>query len=205
MSYRFIIVFMALLAVGCSDPKAANEKNFKAAIQKSLDSSYPKCYYTKNFPATVPIFFGAGENKAVFKALVDAGILEEKVESHMSTEYQIKRMVTEPTFYLTAEGGKKFYKNNVSKSVLGEETGGFCFGKATVKDIVQFTEPGDMMGGKYSTATYKYVVGDFPSWAKRPEILAVIADLKKDVESEVSLVEGSALLNLTNKGWIAVN
>ena len=39
MRHSLIFATVAVLIAGCSDPKAANEKNFKISIQKNLDAA----------------------------------------------------------------------------------------------------------------------------------------------------------------------
>jgi hypothetical protein len=201
MLFRFTLVAAALLVSACSDPKAANEKNFKTAIQKAMDAEYPTCYVKSNFPATIGGFDVSG-NKRNFKALVSAGLLSEKEEPHMTTEYLRNRVEVQPTYYLTDEG-KKYYKAGVAKTVLGETVGGFCFGKGVVKDITEFTEPADMGGVKASRVSFTYQVSDIPAWATSPEILAAMPRLKADVESEKTPIKGGDVLALTNNGWVS--
>ncbi len=201
MFYRFVlIVTMTAFATACSDPKAANEANFKIAIQKDLDTAFPRCYLVENFPAVVAEF-GFGTNKATFKALENAGLLSEKQELHKTVGVWGNKEAVQPVFYLTEEG-KKFYKADAGKTRLGEKAGGFCFGKATVKEITLFTEPADSSGVRMSQVTYKYTVSDFPAWAKLPEVLSVLTSLKSDIDSETTPIEGHAFLTLTNKGWV---
>lgn len=76
--YLFIAVIATLIS-GCSDPKAANEKNFKAAIQNYLDTAYPKCYVTMNFPKVIA--YEVGGTETTLRALVKVGLLSETVGS----------------------------------------------------------------------------------------------------------------------------
>ncbi len=203
MFFRIAVVVLALLAVGCSDPKAANEKNFKVAIQKALDAGYPKCYVTANFPATLPDF-DINNHKAIFPALVKAGLLSEKDEPHEVPDGWMgrKKVVMQAVFDLTDEG-KKFYKADTAKTIGGESRGGFCFGKATVREISQFTEPSDMGGVRASRVDFTYTVSDFPAWAKLPDTLSAISHLKADVESEKTPIKSGDVLVLTNNGWVS--
>lgn len=212
MFYRVAIIAAVVLVAACSDPKAASEKNFKVAIQKDLDAEYPKCYIVKNFPETIPLTGSAmndslirsihANNIVLFKALTDAGILSEKSEPHEVVSFMGKKsVVNQPTFYLTEEG-KKYYKSDAVKDVNGKNTGGFCFGKATVKDIAEFTEPSEAAGMRISQVKFTYQVSDFPAWVKLPTILTALTRLKTDVESEKNPVKGSTMLKLTNNGWV---
>ena len=200
MIFRITIVAAAILVSGCADPKVANEKNFKLAIQERLDTIYPKCYVEANFPLTTDKI---GYNKSTFTALTTAGLLSVKdepreVKVHLFSNET--RTVVEPVFSLTEEG-KKFYKPDAEKDAYGKPTGGFCFGKATIKEISEFTEPADAGGMRASQVTYTYQVSDFPAWAKLPEISAAITKLKIDVESEKTPIKDMDILVLTNNGW----
>lgn len=206
-----LIVVVAVLVTACSDPKAANEKNFKIAIQKPLDKAYPRCYIKTNFPTTASSQKQQYKNyTSVFKVMVASGLLSEKEESRevkdgwqlFATKPKMKTVV-ETVFNLTEEG-KKFYKADViENNGFGETVGGFCFGKATVKDVSEFTEPADAGGMRATRVTYTYEVRDFPAWAKLPDFLAVLPELKKDVESDKSPIKGLDMLVLTNNGWVS--
>lgn len=204
MFFRIALIAAAIFVSGCSDPKAANEKNFKISIQKTLDDKYPRCYFTGDFPVTTSkILF----NKKAYAALVAVGLLSVKDEPHevkVSFLSDKTKTIMEPVFRLT-EKGNEFYKADVGKAgmMFQEGKGGFCFGKATVKQITEFTAPADAGGVQLSQVTFTYQVSDLPAWAKLPEISAAIAALKDAVESEKKPLEGTAMLILTNNGWKA--
>lgn len=198
MVYRITLIAVAVLLSACSDPKSANEKNFKIAIQKKLDEARPTCYVIANFPGTIPN--SLDNDKLSFKALVDAGMLTVKDESRMTTGLMFNKVAVQPVFSLTEEG-KKYYKPAMMKSGLGDDFGGFCFGKPIVREIVEFTEPADVMGGRVSQVTYTYELSELPAWAKQPQIVAALPKLKKDVESEKTPIKTRDILVLTNNGW----
>lgn len=196
MFYRIVLIALAVMVAGCSDPKAVNEKNFKAAIQKVLDTEYPRCYVKANFPATVEDF-DMNNHKAVFPALVKAGLLSEKEESHEVPDgWMGRKKVVVVRVYDLTEIGKQFYSADTKH-------GGFCFGKATVKEITEFTEPSDMMGMRASQVKFTYIVSDFPDWAQSPEMLAANVSLQADVESEKTPINSRDVLALTNNGWVS--
>lgn len=206
-----VLIVVAVLVTACSDPKAANETNFKVAIQKPLDQAYPRCYIETNFPTT------ASSQKqqykdytSVFKVMVTSGLLSAKEESReVKDGWQLfapkpkMKTVIETVFNLTDEG-KRFYKAvEIKNTGLGETVGGFCFGKATVKDVLEYTEPTDAGGMRSSRVTYTYEVSDFPAWAQLPEVLAVLPKLRQDVESKQSPIKAFDMLVLTNNGWVS--
>lgn len=195
MLHRIVFIALAVLIAGCSDPKAANEKNFAMAIQKTLDAEYPRCYVEAKFPATIE-GFDMNNHKAVFPALVKAGLLSEKEESREVTDWMGGKKELVVRVYDLTETGKQFYKAD-------GENNGFCFGKATVKEITEFTEPSDAQGVRASQVKFTYIVSDFPSWAKSPEMLAANTSLKEDVESEKTPINSLDVLALTNNGWVS--
>lgn len=203
MIFRFILITVfATLVSGCSDPKAANEKNFKAAIQNYLDTAYPKCYVATNFPTTTE--YDVDRTTVKLRALVKVGLLSESVGSReIITHFGNggKKSIPTPSFDLTEEG-RKFYKADVRGELSNRKIGGFCLGKAIVKNITQFSEPADMFGHRISRVNYTYEVSGLPAWAKSPEIISVIYELKADVESDKTPIKRLDTLLLTNNGWV---
>ncbi|MBK0167378.1 hypothetical protein [Klebsiella sp. S69] len=104
--------------------------------------------------------------------------------------------------YDLTEEGKKYYKPDAAKTMKGENIGGFCFGKATVTEVSNFTEPSDAMGQKISRVSFTYKVSEIPDWAKSPEIMNADRQLQKDVSSESEGVKVTNVFLLTNNGWI---
>ena len=201
MFHKLLLIAVVALVAGCSDPKAATEKNFKIVIQKTLDKAYPRCYITGNFPAVSDVFMIRNEKE--LKALVSARLASVKDEPHEVKDWFGKtRTAIKPTYNLTEEG-KKFYKADAHNAIMGGTEGGFCFGKGTVKDIKEFTEPSGAGGVQMTQVKYTYEVSDVPAWAKSAEILTAIPRLKQDVESEKTPVDGMDVMVLTNNGWVS--
>jgi hypothetical protein len=201
MFFRLAATVTLLVAVsGCSDPKAANEENFKKATQEYLDTTYPKCYVHTEFPVTID--WDISGIKGKLQALAKVGlVVESEGKIERSGFGNKKNFVTAPSFDLTDEG-RKFYKANIAKTLGGKTLGGFCVGKATVTEVSQFSEPSDMFGQRISRVNYTYKVSEFPSWAKSDEVLEAISNLKIDVESEQNPIKKLDALILTNNGWI---
>ena len=197
------IVAGAIALSGCNDPKDASESNFKAAAQQYLDTTYPECYFKVNFPFKTD-GFDFGNTRAVLKALAAKGLL---TETEISRKHYEKSWGSEAhdvvvNNYALTDEGKKYYKAGTKTNALGKETGGFCFGKAKVETITNFTEPSDAMGQKISRVNYTYTVTDIPEWAKSDDIIAASTKLKEDVASEQNPVSAKGVFVLTNKGWM---
>lgn len=190
---------VALLTAGCSDPKAANHANFKQAIQAQLDHAYPHCYITQNFPTVIE--FDVGRQRQILAALTKAGLVataDKQVEAMSFGNITRHKTVTE---YSLTDEGRKHYKADAAKSLGGATVGGFCFGKAKVTDIDEFTEPADMMGARVSRVRYRYQVSDIPSWATSDDLVGAIPQLKKDAGAQTEPAQANAVLVLTSTGW----
>lgn len=199
---HLVIPIVLLVLAGCSDPKAASEKNFKSAMQQYLDTAYPRCYFASNFPAVKADWNIGGRNDAM-AALEKAGLLSVKeVQQEEKQLFSEKtRMVARLSYDLTAEG-KKYYKADATSNLRGEKMGALCAGKASVKSIGQFTEPAEMMGQKISRVNYEYTVTDLPAWTTSPDIQRTIGGLQADAESASKPIKGVVAMVLTNNGWV---
>lgn len=209
------IVALSFLAAGtialsgCNDPKDANESNFKVAAQQYLDSVYPHCYVQTALPGkeTRNVYEKKEDQKVSDNALhilATKGLLDEKEISRKHYEksyFSGAHDAVEIEYYLTEEG-EKYFKPNVSKTFGGDDIGGFCFGKATVAEVNNFTEPSDAMGQKISRVAYTYKVTDIPEWAKSEDLTEKNNKLKEDVNSGQQPVSAKAVFVLTNKGWM---
>ncbi|HAT1583132.1 TPA: hypothetical protein I8Y16_004009 [Raoultella ornithinolytica] len=204
-----VIAAGALALSGCNDPKDASESNFKAASQQYLDTVYPHCYVQMAMPVkkTRNVYEKKEDQNASDNALhilATKGLLDEKEISrkHYEKSYFSGAHDAVETEYSLTEEGKKYFKPNISKTFGGDDIGGFCFGKAKVETITNFTEPSDAMGQKISRVNYTYTVTDIPEWAKSDDIIAASSKLKEDVASVQNPVSAKAVFVLTNKGWM---
>lgn len=197
------IAVSSLLLSACSgDPKEANERNFKTALQSYLDSKYPRCYVVATMPYAKEFDFT--NNRATLKALAKAGLVVETEVSRkeVPVDFSGKTRTQILTSFDLTEEGKKYYRKDAVKNLAGDDMGGFCAGKAKVEKINQFSEPADMFGAKISRVSYSYSVSDLPGWAKDSEVAGSVEQLKKDVASEKAPVNENAVLVLTNNGWV---
>lgn len=204
VSYLAPLLCIGMLTLsGCNDPKKPSESNFKEAAQQYLDTVYPVCYIKANFPyKTDGISFN--NMPEVLHAMAEKGLLTEKELSrkHIDASWGIKAHDIVVNSYELTEEGRKYYKPDAAKNMRGENIGGFCFGKATVTEVSNFTEPSDAMGQKISRVSFFYKVSEIPEWAKTPEILSADRQIKKDVDSAKNGMKVTNAFVLTNNGWI---
>lgn len=201
--FSSLLCIGTLALTGCDDPKKPSESNFKTAAQQYLDTVYPACYIKANFPyKTDGISFN--NLPEILHAMAEKGLLNEQELSrkHIDASWGSKARDVVVNSYALTEEGKKFYKPDAAKTMKGENIGGFCFGKATVTEVSNFTEPSDAMGQKISRVSFIYKVSEIPDWAKSPEIMNADRQLQKDVSSESEGVKVTNVFLLTNNGWI---
>ncbi len=181
---NLLTIFLSVfLFTGClfSDPKEANLENFSKAINQYLKSDKQKfnCMDTniKNKDG-----YTTGSKKKNDK-LAQQGIMISKIKKIEKKNlyyrsYNPKKFVDTKVYVLT-DNAKPFYKD-------GSWGGHVCVGTTKLKEIVNFTIPKDMGGKTLSMVKYKYIVDDYPKWAKIPP---------KEVETKDMFI-------LTNNGWV---
>lgn len=191
---------LLIALTACSDSKQASEKNFKNAIQAYLDTVYPKCVVNENFPAVVNSDF-LGKRK-VLQSLAKAGLVSETELSRKEyKDWNGSTNVVVKSEYALTETGRKFYDPN-ARQTLSRDQGGFCIGKAAVREITRYTEPADMFGHRITKVNYTYSVDKLPDWANLPEVTSAIPALKEAVESGAKPIKATHTLVLTNNGWV---
>ena len=75
----------------------------------------------------------------------------------------------------------------------------FCYGEPAVKEIVRFTEPGDMMGMTVSQVEYTWQLKNMPEWARSKAMQATFPQLERD--NADTLKDKDAVV-LMNEGWV---
>ncbi|WP_341018757.1 hypothetical protein [Brevundimonas diminuta] len=68
-----------------------------------------------------------------------------------------------------------------------------------MKEIVRFTEPGEMMGMTVSQVDYAYQLKKMAEWAKSKVMQEVFPQLTRD---NAETLEGKATVVLMNEGWV---
>lgn len=202
----------------CNDPKAASENNFAKVIEARLKEN-PVCFELKGtkLPSRNQIK-GSGiylqADMTELHALAELGLLgiknvivkgEEKSVRRPfgSTEkYKLPDSVFEE--YTLTESGKKHYAEYVSRggwhANAGDKVGKFCYAEKKLNEIVNWTEPADMMGFTISEVTYKYSFDNVADWAKTETARDKLKIFAGDELSNQPLTARMGL-QLTNKGW----
>lgn len=194
MPYRTgaALTAIVLLLVGCSDPKAASDTNFKVALQGWFDE-HPVCT-TLVAIGKVPIEREArdrGDDKEI-RAAVSAGLLS--VESFRAVP-RFGTAAVDYRRYRPTETGKAAIRAN-DRGLGGVE---ICFARRKIESIENFTEPADMAGIRLSRVTYRYSLADVAPWVNDAAIREALPAIGQMLAK--SPAEATDTLVLTNKGW----
>ncbi|MCH4267227.1 MAG: hypothetical protein LKF80_02365 [Brevundimonas sp.] len=219
MRSGIVLAAVAALVAGCSNPKAADKKNFETAINDWI-SKNPPClslpsgsvraagrpadagvfpHYVEAAVSEHPMRLENQKKAAApFEALAAAGLLKGEPTEITQSGYfagpQPKMAVI--AYTLTPEGEKAFSEKGNSRMMADPS---FCYGEPAVKEIVRFTEPGEMMGMMVSQVDYTWQLNNMPEWAKSKAMQDVFPQLARDT---AETLEGKAIVVLTNDGWV---
>lgn len=214
------VSIVAALVAGCSDPKVASKKNFETAINDWI-SQNPPCLslpYSGVRAADraadaglFPLYVEAAvsehpmrlENQkkaaAPFEALAAAGLLKgEPAEITQSGYFPGPQPKLAVIAYTLTPEGEKAFKAQGEGSFWNSQPA-FCYGEPAVKEIVRFTEPGDMMGMTVSQVDYTYQLKNMPEWAKSKPMQAAFPQLARD---NADTLEDKDAVVLMNEGWV---
>lgn len=214
------LCIIALTLSGCSDPKKASNDNFKTAINQWVETqphciSIPRSMLSPAEPSEeeFPRYIDASpvtnelaqsnrsREQAPFDALVDAGLMvmtETTLEVRAGLFSDQTKAVPVRSYDLSDEG-RKVVVSKGERTAFSRPSQQLCYGTATVDEVVQFTEPADMMGMQLSQASYRYHLKGMPDWAKNTNMQEAFAQLKRDAAPSL---DGKAVLVLTNNGWV---
>ncbi len=202
---KLLLVFLPLVLIlfACSNPRDANKHNFKKSLQdfytdKSMDISL-----NYNFPLELDTTRLSYKRKSkVLNELVTLGLLSstdlfQKEKAHFLTtnSNQLKKVLW-----------KKYSLTEKGKSVSSKFSSGtnFCYGKGyVVHEILNFTEPADMLGNRISKVTYNLSSVHIEDWAKESSVLKEFYhSVLEDINSLSVPLKTQAVLVLTNNGWM---
>jgi len=219
---RYILLALgsAVLLSGCSDPKKASKGNFQAAIghwieknppcltvpqgeikpAKDSDAEYPR--YVDASPLTAKFAIENRERQeAPFAALVDAGLMtvrDARISIRAGLFDDTEKEVPVHAYELSAEG-KKAIATTPAASGLKSMSQRFCNGTPTIAEVVQFTEPAEMMGVKISQVSYRHHLENLPAWTQNAKLRAAYPQLERDTGKSL---DGKAAVVLTNESWV---
>ncbi len=191
--YAYTWVMIAALALGaCSNPKAANDKDFEKAIVEYLKHKEAAGEFCLHFFASFPF---ESSSFIVSDPAARAGLLQKVGEQGSGWSRRV--------FVDLSEKGRKCYIPGV----------GFRYGEPRFVRIASFSKPSSFGPYTMSKVNYEYRVVDIPQWARElaapvrpfgfhttayPNIIAAISSEKAPIKDEATLI-------LTNDGWVHEN
>lgn len=157
---------LCLTLPGCSDPKSANESNYRSAIEGYFEQrdDFPHCVFRYNLPLEGNerqiAMWGI---KSQLDILTKLGLLE-----HQSTDLAAKaaefgrqlRYGDPKTMnhYQLTSSGQKYY--------IPER--GICIGKAKLLELQEISKPYEERGRTQVRGEYLWTI-ELPDWAMQPE------------------------------------
>lgn len=204
-SFRAIALCLIASAVfaACSDPNAANEGNFLAAIQKDA-SHYDQrqCTSGVQLPARVSdrtAFGMLNNNTSQYDELRHLGLVSTKHSSvyHPAQFFQAAWTERIAQYTITPTGAR--YARAQTGTFGGQQIA-FCYAVKAPERITNFTVPGDLNGMKVSQVRYTYGLSQIAPWANDPDIGAAFPEISSTIAGEHNQ-EQTIALTLTNNGW----
>lgn len=187
------LILTASLTACSDDPQAANESNFKAAIQAYLDTQ-PLCVEVPlaGLPGEAP---EGGLHQAALDALTQVGLLEAQSASVVRRQPNGADPQVPGYRYTVTGKGAGFLSD--AKSVYSGQPQ-ICVGKPTVTRIVRFSEATGPAPVKVSQVVYAYEYRQIPDWATDARMTRSFNKLRYASAGEQ---EGSMQLVLAGNGW----
>ncbi|PCC20593.1 hypothetical protein [Halomonas sp. JB37] len=188
---RSVALSASLLAIlaGCSSQDDASVSNFQNVLQTYYDNKAEPVTCIAGtideFPYTANksgISWGLGNKEEQLEALTAAGLVKQSDAD---------------TYQLTETGQSAFQPDD-----------GFCFGKMTVAEVTNFTEPSERGGFTISQVNYTVEVEGRPDWS-RNETLVDTFGLSESGLRATGLMsrddtpeQKKMILVKTNNGWV---
>jgi len=184
-----IAIAVSMLGVAGCGKKEASKGNFKSAIQDYLDTTPGLCVSLPSHDASFRVGRTSFETEPLAKylSLSKVGLLTVK---EVETQGILGRQQVFE-FALNDDGRKYLVQRG------GFQAGALCTGKRRVTEVVNFTEPSEMMGAKISRANYRYKVEDADAWSRDPQVVMAFRELKASDDAE-----DTAVLVATSEGWM---
>jgi len=204
---KILLIPCILWLNACSDPNAATEDNFKAAIENDFSENKACIKINTDFPETV---IKPDPNKRnsfttdktpLFNEFVKYGLLNAE-QTEMKKSSFFGKPVTYPAirYSLTVQGKESMKDANYNKDKGYPE---FCYAKFEVIDIENFTLPNDSEKQiSSSLVDYSFKLSDIEEWANSEIIASNFREIKLFVHSKKEIFNASLTVQLTNNGWI---
>lgn len=202
-------VMVALL--GCSGAKDPSESNFRKAIDDKLANN-PICISIPQADTKYYIQRAGGDccgddpNTILLKQLRTFSEEDNKITGDLFADLEKASLITKLTdnfaepglfsmpygvYMVYHETRSKLPAPTPSKNKNDDPSLKFCIGTLSVDKIIEWSEPGDLLGKKVTEVKYTTKLVNTPNWAS-----SVLSNYDTSKERKAALI-------LTNKGWSA--
>jgi len=196
-----VVILAALSAsalIACGNKTDANEKNFGTAMNKLFDEKGHLCLVNREMPVDVDMSYKLYMDNlpAVMSVLEGEGLVE-GVDAEVKDTFGKMRKVRRFTY---SDKAKPYVQQK--KDRQGGTYEALCWSKLGLDKIVKWEGPMALGDYKVAAVTYTYKLVDMAEWAKRPEVQAVVPNIKKNLEGAGSK-EITTRVGLSSLGWEA--
>lgn len=207
MRGRIMLLLLGTLALtGCSHQNQLNRANLVKPLDAYLASDNTACVSIGGrFPINIPMSLWSvkGGQTGEMMALQQAGLVRStkatvivhNADSALTGLYNVPQPVKR---YEVTEKGRK-YLHRV-RGTFGPNDG-FCYGKAVVASIVNWTKPVTHGNDTETLVTYTYRIEDVANWAKSSAIESEFPEMK--ITRNNAGKDLSTPMHRTARGWLA--
>jgi hypothetical protein len=194
---------LALLLTACgNDLKAPNEANFTHAIDASLEKPGAGIVCLADvpqLPGEVSEQFRASvaDSEKRYAPFMQAGLVAERTVHRTQPTYFGKPVTIAVREYaLTPLGSAHATKRMGFMQVSNT----FCYASYRVGKVVNFTEPGDVMGMQVTQVRWTPRILAVADWAKDAKVTRALPAIEQTLAATTAQ-EKTTMLDLTNSGW----
>lgn len=200
MKNTLVLSSLTLLLFACSNPKDANETNFKTALVDYYATQKPCIGLSGKFPYTQQGYVSK-DTQQVLDELVTLGLLKKQQKEVEERHFNKTRKVMKNLYTLTGLGNPISQEAKLEHNRLVATK--FCYGDYEVTEVTNFTPPANTMGQTVSSVNFTIKVNNIADWAKKSKLLQKqYKNLAKDIASSTTPTKEQTSLVLTEKGWL---
>ena len=194
---------LALLLTACgNDPKAPNEANFTRAIDASLEKSGAGTVCLADvpqLPGEVSEQYRASVADSVkrYAPFIQAGMVAERIEHRTQATFFGKPMRFAVREYTLTPLGSAHATKRVGFMQVSNT---FCYASYRVGKVVNFTEPGDVMGMRVTQVRWTPRILAVADWAKDAKVTSALPAIEQTLAATTAQ-EKTTMLDLTSSGW----
>jgi hypothetical protein len=103
--------------------------------------------------------------------------------------------------YALTDNAKPYYSAEQVSALFTIVTGKWCYARWQLKEVTEYTEPGELMGEKVTRVQYTARLVDVAPWVNDPRVQAAFPAIAQTLASGDTDASREADLVLTDHGW----